>query len=142
MTTGRINQNATCFCWLSQEHQRRGGGRAGGKKTARTTSSSSPAVAQNAQIQGFSRHRTNPQRAPPAHSRNSYGGAGAGAQQRRDEKKKTQRNISRSLSLSLSPARIPRAERHSIDTSASTSRPVKPYTVGRQRAEYADPATR
>lgn len=46
------------------------------------------------------------------------------------------------LSLSLSPARIPRAERHSIDTSASTSRPVKPYTVGRQRAEYADPATR
>lgn len=141
MTTGRINQNATCFCWLSQEHQRRGGGRAGGKKTARTTSSSSPAVAQNAQIQGFSRHRTNPQRAPPAHSRNSYGGPER-AHSRGGTRRKRRKETSPALSLSLSPARIPRAERHSIDTSASTSRPVKPYTVGRQRAEYADPATR
>lgn len=115
-------------------------GRAG-KKTARTTSSSSPAVAQNAQIQGFSRHRTNPQRAPPAHSRNSYGGGPGGrtAEEGREEKD-AKKHLP--LSLSLSPARIPRAERHSIDTSASTSRPVKPYTVGRQRAEYADPATR
>ncbi len=141
MTTGRINQNATCFCWLSQEHQRRGGGRAGGKKTARTTSSSSPAVAQTHRFRAF--HGTerihNARRQPIAATAT---GGRAGAQQRRDERKKTQRNISRSLSLSLSPARIPRAERHSIDTSASTSRPVKPYTVGRQRAEYADPATR
>ena len=137
MTTGRINQNATCFCLLSQEHQRRGGG--GGRSWAEKPHAPLLLLLlargrTNAQIQGFSRHRTNPQRQPIAAKR-ELRGRGRTAEERKTER----RNLSHSLST---PARIPRAERHSIDTSASISRPVKPYTMGRQRAEYADPATR
>ena len=37
---------------------------------------------------------------------------------------------------------FPRAEQHSIETSAPLTRPVKRYTIWRPRAEYTDPARR
>lgn len=73
----------------------------------------------NAQIQGFSRHRTNPQRAPPAHSRNSYGGGPGGrtAEEGREEKD-AKKHLP--LSLSLSPL----LEYHVLnDTRSTRARP-------------------
>ena len=139
MTTGRINQNATCFCLLSQEHQRRGGG--GGRSWAEKPHARTPPPPPRPR----SHKRTDSglftapnESTTPAHSRKERA-TGPGPHSRGEERKTERRNLSHSLST---PARIPRAERHSIDTSASISRPVKPYTMGRQRAEYADPATR
>ena len=138
MTTGRINQNATCFCLLSQEHQRRGGGgRSWAEKPHARTPPPPPRPRSHKRTDSGLFTAPN-ESTTPAHSRKERA-TGPGPHSRGEERKTERRNLSHSLST---PARIPRAERHSIDTSASISRPVKPYTMGRQRAEYADPATR
>ena len=90
MTTGRINQNATCFCLLSQEHQRRGGG--GSRSWAEKPHAPLLLLLllargrTNAQIQGFSRHRTNPQHQPIAAKR-ELRGRGRTAEERRERRK-------------------------------------------------------
>ena len=136
MTTGRINQNATCFCWLS-------GAPAAWWDGRKTAHPSSPAVAQTHRFRAFDgTERIHNARRQPVAARAA--GRRRTAEEEEEEKEERRRHVSLALSLSLSfsPARIPRAERHSIDTSASISRPVKPYTIGRQRAECTDPATR